>query len=162
MKETDKAYIAGLLDGEAYIGIKKSTAKRNGRINPAYQERIQVRMVDEPAIKFLTESLGGNYYQEKPSAKNGRPLYCFQASDKQAIKILKTVLPYLRVKKEVAEIVIELRKLRSNPDKEAHKIIMKNRWGRETEFKRWRNSDKHIQQCEELYQACKSFNAVGQ
>jgi hypothetical protein len=161
MKETDKAYIAGLLDGEAYIGIKKSNNRHNGTVNPIYQERVQVRMVDEQAIKFLTEMFGGNYHQDKPSTSNGRPLFCFQASDSKAVGILKTVLPYLRVKRDSANIVLKLQNLKKNPHKVAHKVMMKNRWGKITEFKRWRHSPQHIANCEELYQACKSLNAVG-
>lgn len=161
MKETDKAYIAGLLDGEAYIGIKKITKPYNGGVNPSYQERIQVRMVDEQSIKFLSEMFGGNYYKEKPNAKNGRPLYCFQASYTKAVKIITEVLPYLKVKREVALKVLELRGLRNNPEKESYIIVMTNRWGFKSEFNRLRLSVAHIERCENLYLACKSLNAVG-
>lgn len=161
MKETDKAYIAGLLDGEAYIGIKRNTTLRNGRINPGYQERIQVRMVDEQVIKFLAEILGGSYHKQKPSAVNGRPLYCFHASDKMAVNILRTILPYLRVKRTVAEAVLKLRDLKDNPHKESTIIEMKNRWGQITKFKRWHYSPAHIETCQQLWQACKDLNRVG-
>lgn len=161
MIETDIAYIAGLIDGEAYIGIKKEKTLRNGRVNPAYKERIQIRMVDEPAIKFLTETLGGNYHKEKSNAKNGRPLYCYAASDKLAVNILNTILPYLKVKKTVAELVLKLRNLKTNPDVEFVTITMRNRWGKDTQFRRSRHSEKHIEACEELWLKCKKFNKVG-
>lgn len=65
MKETDIAYIAGLVDGEAYIGIKKTNSNsHNDRTTPGYCARIQIRMVDEPAIKFISETLGGWYYRK--------------------------------------------------------------------------------------------------
>ena len=158
MKETDIAYIAGLIDGEGYIGIKRITSLTNGRVNPTYQERIQIRMVDEGAIKFISECLGGNYYAEKPHAHKGRPLYCFQASDKIAIRILKTILPYLRVKKFVAEKVIAFREVRDNPDKTPVKVVFKDRWGRMTEFTRYRLSEAHIAKCEAAWQECSNFN----
>ena len=50
--KTDAAYLAGLIDGEGYIGIKKTTIKK-GNASRGYHARIQVRMVDEPAIAFL-------------------------------------------------------------------------------------------------------------
>ena len=113
----DLAYIAGLVDGEAYIGIKKSNSKLNGRVNPAYHERIQIRMVDEEAIRFLSETLGGNYYKEKPNCKGGRPLYCYQASDLKASTILESLLPYLKVKRNSAFVVLELRERKNSPHK---------------------------------------------
>ena len=59
------AYLAGIMDGEAYIGIKKSH-RSHGCINAIYHERIQIRMVDEQAIKLFRETFGGSYYKEKP------------------------------------------------------------------------------------------------
>lgn len=158
MKETDIAYIAGLIDGEGYIGIKRRTALSNGRVNPSYQERIQIRMVDEPAIKFIAGTLGGNYYTEKPNAHKGRPLYCFQASDQIAVKILQTILPYLKVKRQVAEKVLEFRIMRSNPEKIGIQTTMKNRWGKEMPFTRYRFSEAYISRCEKLWQDCKDIN----
>lgn len=50
--KVELAYLAGIVDGEGYIGIKRTTPK-NGALRQSYQARIQVRMVDEPAIAFL-------------------------------------------------------------------------------------------------------------
>jgi len=113
MREVDLAYIAGLIDGEAYIGIKKSTyhsrVLKDG-INPEYHERIQIRMTNEKAIKFIQELLGGNYYKEKcASLKSGKFLYCYQASDRKAANILKKLLPFLKVKRKETELVLKLR-----------------------------------------------------
>jgi hypothetical protein len=157
-RETDLAYIAGLLDGEAYIGIKRVTTLRNGRVNPAYHPRIQVRMVDEPAIAFLAETLGGTYYKERAAHDNRRTLYCYAASDKLAIGVLESVLPYLRVKREVALAVLSLHDLRKQGDKVAVLTTMKNRWGVEQPFTRWRYSESHIAACESLWQRCSDIN----
>lgn len=158
MKDTDIAYIAGLIDGEGYIGIKRITGKSSGRVNPGYQERIQVRMVDEPAIKFLAETFGGNYYAEKPHAHKGRPLYCFSASDRIAVNILKIVLPFLRVKFHVATQVLAFREFRSTASKVPVKIVMRNRWGVEQEFTRYRYSPEYIAECERRWKECSNIN----
>jgi hypothetical protein len=113
MKHTTIAYLAGLVDGEGYIGIKRT--KRKDCVSPIYHERIQVRMVDEGAIQFLKENLGGNYYHEQARSSLGRPLFCWQASDALASRILKTLLPYLIVKRESAITVLELRKSKNDP-----------------------------------------------
>ncbi len=161
MNDLDLAYIAGLIDGEGYVGIKKTTTKRNGRVNPQYQERIQVRMVNEGAIRFLADTLGGKYYKESPSVAKGRPLYCYQASDLQAVSILTAVLPYLRVKKENALAVLGLRDRKKNPHKIAVIKTFKNRWGVDTDFRRWRHSPIEIEARERLYQRCKTLNKTG-
>ena len=158
MKNTDIAYIAGLIDGEGYLGIKKTPRLYNGRVNPQYQERIQIRMVDEQAIEFITNTFGGTYHKESPHAAKGRPLYCFATTDKQSVKIITTILPYLRVKNRVAETVLRLRSLKDNPDKVAVLTTVKSRWGHDMEVKRWRYSPKHIAECERLWQLCKDIN----
>lgn len=107
------AYLAGLVDGEAYIGIKRNRPKNC--VSLAYHERIQVRMVDESAIKFLTTTLGGKYYRERPRSDAGRPLYCWQVSDARAASILKQLLPYLKVKRRNAETVLLLRVSKTDP-----------------------------------------------
>ena len=157
------AYLAGLVDGEAYIGIKKSKPYQNltGRVNPSYHERIQVRMVDEEAIKFLTEELGGWYYKEKSHSNNGKPLYCYQASDKKACEIIYKLLPFLIVKKQSAETVLELRKEKDNPEKIKTTVISLSRWGTPMTGQRTALSPEAVNRREVLYQHCKSLNAVG-
>ena len=157
------AYLAGLVDGEAYIGIKKSKPYNNltGRVNPSYHERIQVRMVDEGAIKLLAEELGGWYYKEKPSSKNGRPLYCYQASDKKAYEIICKLLPFLIVKKQSAKTVLELRNEKNNPDKVKTTVVSRSKWGTPMTGQRATLSPGAVNRREVLYQRCKSLNAVG-
>lgn len=118
MREIDLAYIAGLVDGEGCIRIKKSTYGiriRKDCQNPTYSEMIQIRMVNEPAIKFIQSRFGGNYYLEKRPYGN-KPLYCYQITCKLASNMIKQLLPYLKVKKEVAKIVLKLRKSKENKD----------------------------------------------
>lgn len=111
--ETTIAYLAGLIDGEGYIGVKRT--HRRDATSPIFHERIQVRMVHEGAIALLAATLGGNYYREKAHANNGRPLYCWQASDALAARILERVLPYLIVKRAAAENVLRLRASKNDP-----------------------------------------------
>ena len=166
MKAVDIAYIAGIVDGEGYIGIKKTSAdKCQGRVNNGYHARIQIRMVDEPAIKFISETLGGWYYKEKPSVAKGRPLYCFQASDKSAEAVLKTILPFLRVKKESAETVLNLRRIQAGSRKHRTKITgyrqFPNQYGTVRTVPNLAFSDEYIQSIHALYDRCKVLNKTG-
>jgi len=117
-KQTDLAYLAGIIDGEGWVGIKRGKAYAcQGRKSPSYNAGIQVRMVDEGAIRFLAEKLGGWYYKEKPHCNNGRPLFCYQASDRAAEGILKKLRPFLRVKARQCDVVLRLRTLQASGHK---------------------------------------------
>lgn len=166
MKKTDIAYMAGLVDGEGYIGVKKSKAyKSQGRQSVGYHARIQIRMVDEAAIKFIAEQLGGWYYKEKPSVAKGRPLYCYQASDKRAETVLRTLLPFLKVKAPSARAVLSLREMQANGRQHRTKITghrTLNHWaGVKVRVANKSFSDEYVARCEAIYLQCKALNKVG-
>jgi len=145
MKKTDLAYIAGIVDGEGYVGIKRSKPYEcQGRTTPGYHPRIQVRMVDEPAIRFLARSLGGWYYKEKPHCNNGRPLYCYQASDRSALRILGYLRPFLKVKRRQASLLFRLAYVRRH----------KRRVGHNT------THPSTVNQCDALWLACRKLNGL--
>ncbi len=144
-KEIIFAYLAGLVDGEAYIGIKKSNNKKNGSKSPQHHERIQIRMTEELAIQLFKKIYGGSYYKEKPEQHNARkPLYCYQASDKLASNILQQLPPFLLVKRKDAKLVLLLR------DRKNQKRI----FGRGIGVM----SKEELKIREPLYQACKTLH----
>lgn len=157
------AYLAGLVDGEGYIGIKKSPAYRaiTGRVNPAYHERIQVRMVDRAGLDLLSKTLGGWLYTEKPHTRNGRPLWCYQASDQRAAEVCRTLLPYLRIKQQQAALLLRLRDEKAKPRKVAIRANVKNRWGRSTSAIRHRLAPTSLSYRESLYLQIKQLNHGG-
>jgi hypothetical protein len=163
-RKTDIAYIAGILDGEGYIGIKRSSVRKDCA-SRSYHARIQVRMVDEPAIAFIADTLGGWYYREKANAAMGRPLYCYSASDAAAASILHIVLPYLRVKRGAADIVLELRAWQSGRAAHRTKVVghrdFPNSHGTVRRIANFAYSDEYIAECERLWLAAKAFNRVG-
>jgi hypothetical protein len=163
MKETDIAYIAGLIDGEGYIGIKKDRGYQcQERKTPGYHARIAIHMVDEQAIKFIAETLGGWYYKEKPSTAQGRPLYKYSASDKRAEEILKIVLPFLRVKKASAQNLIDFRNLQSQGKQHRTKITgyrdFPNSHGTVRRIANKSFSDEYVQMCDTFYIRGKALN----
>lgn len=160
------AYVAGLMDGEAYFGIKKTKAYRcQGRVSCGYHARIQIRMVDEQAIRFVAETLGGWYYPEKPHSAQGRPLFCYQASDASAEAILRALLPFLMVKRSQAETVLEFREWQANSRAHRTKITgyrnFPNSHGTPRQVPNLGLSDEYVAECERLYLACKELNRTG-
>jgi hypothetical protein len=147
------AYLAGIVDGEGYVGLKRSQAYGcQGRRTPGFHERLQVRMVDEPAIKMLADTLGGWYYKEKPNAAKGRPLYCYQASDLAACVVLRKLLPFLSVKARQAKAVLAFRDDRAG---------WRKRMEKSGDTKRAMYPPAVIAEMEERWMAVKEMNHVG-
>jgi hypothetical protein len=164
--DTELAYIAGLIDGEGYIGIKRSQPYQHltGRVNPGYHARLCIKMVEESAIRFLAETLGGWYFEEK--RPNGglskRRLFSYQATDKAAAEVLRAVLPYLRVKRANAEAVLELRAMQENARQYRTKVTGERdflHWtGKPVKVRNMAYSDEYIAICDALWQRCKDLN----
>lgn len=160
MTETELAYLAGIVDGEGYIGIK-TTPARGDRVTTGFHARIQVRMTDEPAIALLSQ-LGGSYYRENPHAERGKPLYCWQVSDRLAEQALTALLPYLRVKKQQAETVLELRRLQATGREHRTRLVgtrhLDNGRGVK-EVRTFAFSDEYVARCEALRDQVRLLNA---
>jgi hypothetical protein len=163
--ETDLAYLAGLIDGEGCIRIKKAKAYRcQGRRTPSYTPAIHVRMVDEPAIAFLEETLGGWTYKEKPHSRGGRPLFCWQASGNVAAGVLRALRPYLRIKGEQADVALELVTLKTESQKHRTKVLgyrdFPNQYGTVRRVPNLALSDEYVERCDALYRRCRELKVA--
>jgi len=106
MTELEFAYLAGLTDGEGYIGITKTSRKhRNGRFS--YQAHISIGMTDHDVLIYLRErtDLGFLYYKPQRQKKHKIAL-CWWLTAEPCRMLLPKILPYLRVKNKQAEIVL--------------------------------------------------------
>ena len=110
MKDYELAYIAGLADGEAYIGIQRQMAK-NGR-TPNYALRFEIGMTDRQPLDYIN-GLIPKAKIIRVAAKGRRiPFYRLRFYRQEALKLLKDILPYLQAKKEQVRICIEIDELR--------------------------------------------------
>lgn len=109
------AYLAGAIDSDGTIGIKRSTysmrVKKESKA-PIFSERVALRQVTPEIPTLLKKEFGGSLYMTKPSAANGRPLWSWAATDVRAIECIVALLPYLRVKKRQARNCVVLRRLK--------------------------------------------------
>lgn len=107
MKDIDLAYVAGILDGEGCISITKIRPKNTNLHNPCYGLQIRVSMVDK-AIPLLCQSFFGGYlWQKPPRNEKEKPQWKWAVQSKEAVKCLNLLLPYLRSKKNEAELAIK-------------------------------------------------------
>lgn len=109
------AYLAGIIDADGTIGIKRSTYAmrvRGDASQPIYSERVAVRQVEPDAVDLLHNLFGGYRGVTKPYAIRGRPLQSWQATDLRAVACITAIRPYLRIKTAQADNVIALRAIK--------------------------------------------------
>lgn len=148
--ETTLAYLAGVIDSDGYITIKRSTyhSRVQGKNwNPSYQEVVGIKQVAPEAIDLLHGLFGGYRGTQRPSAKHGKPLHTWQVTNLQAAKLILALRPYLRIKARQADVALELRA--SKNSKEARL--------RGSPAKR-KQAASCIADRERLYNTIKSFN----
>ena len=110
INETSKSYIAGIVDGEGCIGIwkREPTSK-------SYALKLKVKMNDYHSIKYIQKNFGGNIYISSGFLRNGKKyngFYSIEYASTKAAHILKLILPYLKVKKQQAQVAIKFNKLK--------------------------------------------------
>ena len=96
------AYIAGIIDGEGSLGLSRQTNRE------ACKPLIRVVMTNKECIHFLHAATGiGNFNIDTPPEPR-KTAYRWSIGDRLEIYVLlKTVCPYLIVKKKQADVMLE-------------------------------------------------------
>ncbi len=116
LTETEKAYLAGLVDGEGCIHIGKRASKNTP--TPGYTLMLIISQSNGDFLKYWMDrvGLGSLHYQEGPSRGSGikdkyrvncRRAYAWHIHSAGAGELIKEILPYLILKREQAELAIE-------------------------------------------------------
>lgn len=99
LKEAEKAYFAGLFDGEGYVG-----AYQNGP-NPEALT-LTLGLTHEPTVRLLQETFGGGCYVTAVK-ENCKDFWTWIATDRNTKEgFLKAVQPYVRIKKEAVAVAL--------------------------------------------------------
>lgn len=105
-RQTDWAYIAGILDADGCLMISKCNRER---FSPTFLPCIKIAMIEDEAIKFLTYDLQcGKYHLDRARKDriNSKPIYhWYMRSKKEIVPFLDKVIPHLKVKKKRAEFL---------------------------------------------------------
>lgn len=99
MTEIDRAYLAGLFDGEGCIHIWKSATMKH-----KYQLVVTLANDHRKVIYDAHDQFGG-MVQTSVSVNHNN--YCLRLGSLKASGFLAYVLPYLRIKKEQADLAIQ-------------------------------------------------------
>lgn len=116
MQETQKAYWAGILDGEGCVNI--TTTKPKDRITPYHFLRIMIYNSKRELLEKAKREFGcGTIQTHKSWSKvlnyQGKIIFAWGASTRDAEKCLRILLPYLFLKKKQAELALEFQEAKS-------------------------------------------------
>jgi hypothetical protein len=106
MTRLQAAYIAGLIDGEGTIGMFANAAPSRPR--PATLARVKIGMTDERMIRWLQRvTTDGQVSSWQGNGARQKRCHVIQWNGRKALPLLRAVLPFLRLKKPQAAILIE-------------------------------------------------------
>lgn len=103
--ETERAYLAGLFDGEGCIYMQERL--QPGQTRFSYTIGIQLSMTDPSAVRLFHQAFGGRFYNMAGRKAWHRPLWSWWLGMRGASDFLHSMLPYLQVKKPQAQLALE-------------------------------------------------------
>lgn len=107
--ELDRAYLAGIIDGEGSISANMRLRPRG--IAPrrwGLQLRVTISNTDVRVINWIAERWPGRFYPREDARENKRVCWYFVVEGTELPPLLSAALPYLIIKREQAELVMEL------------------------------------------------------
>lgn len=102
------AYLAGIIDGEGCLGVYKRQDKK-GRVMQ-WPIKLVIANNSERLMKWLVVNFGGRYYERKGERENNlkwKKGYLHVLGERKLTTLLPKVLPYLVIKQEEAQSVME-------------------------------------------------------
>ena len=110
--ETDRAYIAGLFDGEGCVSYKQYNRKRahNKKAYPTWQIRLEIAMTDRSVLVWLNEVLGvGTVGEKRYKTKytaGWKKQWRWRCSHRDAFYVCCLIWPWTHVKlPEIQKII---------------------------------------------------------
>jgi hypothetical protein len=102
LTETEKAYIAGLFDGEGCLGIHKQDRSRWGNKSIAYRAHVSLANTYVPVLQKIKSLIGGKIVEQGIGKK------CFVLTFTVGVvrNWLPEVVEYMVVKKEQAKVML--------------------------------------------------------
>ena len=105
---TDCAYLAGILDGEGFIGLAIRPYRPDDPSRHRYASwtaALSLSTTTPALCWWLLERFGGRLYAARSEAQQ-KPIFQWKAGGKAARQVLEAALPYLLLKRRQAELVL--------------------------------------------------------
>ena len=107
--EIDKAYAAGFIDGEGYIGVVSVSHRKlnadGSAAMPSPRIEAYVGQDTKAPLEFIAYRWGGTLHEAREGRYNRR-FYRLNFSAGRAVKLCSDLLPYFKVKRPQAEHVL--------------------------------------------------------
>lgn len=104
LTERDMAYIAGLVDGEGTVTIRKATG-RKGAVE--YHPYIRISNTSKELMDWLEQKLNfPNVYIAKQKTRAGTPMYIFNIRGMSFYKFFRELEPYLIIKRRRMRVML--------------------------------------------------------
>jgi len=115
ISETDWAYIAGVIDSDGYVGLTRSKENRRTKNTYNYRPTITVTQAEPQAVVFIKNIGLGTFGINRQQNKKHRSLFRWGVYSYMDVRFLiENILPYLRIKREQARILLEYCEHREN------------------------------------------------
>lgn len=101
--ELDRAWLAGIIEGEGCIHIHK---REKGRLNATYGAFLSIHNTNERMIKRITELTGLSGNIQTTQKERNHKLYRWNALSLQGQMVLREVYPYLVTKRDQARCAL--------------------------------------------------------
>ena len=107
--ETDKAYIAGLFDGEGCVSYKQYMRKRKGKSKayPTWQIRLEIAMTDESLLILLHEVLGVGTVGPRKVKPGRKKQWRWRCSHRDAYYVSLLIWPWSHTKLPKIQQIIQ-------------------------------------------------------
>jgi len=149
-----RAYLAGIIDGEGYIGICRRYTGRAKKWSPAYSVRMSLSMTDREPVELFAFTFGGSLRRRyRPPHK---PIWELTLTCRRAATVIRALLPYLRAKRRQAETVLAFDDLRRESRAHRRTVAGEHHWGGGRfvgrPYRVFRLDDDFLAACDALYQ----------
>jgi hypothetical protein len=104
--ETDRAYLAGIIDGEGCIGVAYRRVKGKRYITPT----LQVNNTRQELLEWLYERYGGGVYHRTDTRPTRKPSWLWSVAGQKALTAIRDAYPYLLLKVDQADIVLAIKR----------------------------------------------------
>lgn len=109
MTKLSRQYVAGFIDGEGYIALSHRFEHNSSGTYGTWSSWVTITNTKPLILHLIQNKYGGFMYKRIPDpTKNHKPAYQLIFVKKTARNLLKSILPYLILKKRQAELLLTL------------------------------------------------------
>lgn len=132
--ETDRTYLAALIDGEGHIGIALAKPRTNRAFMRTHSAILTVANTYLPVMDEIREDWGGTLVVRKANPTSSTMIGNLRWSSKAAAEVLWEIRPYMRIKHAQADLLLAFAdELAARPSRT--QMISKDEWDRREDLR---------------------------